>query len=115
MQAFSWFGFRRFSRSDQASGVPAGAGLTATSAAGKRITKTVPVGKLSSTRIVPLCSAIIRLDGESQSGTAFLGGKMRKKQPLFILRRNSVAAIGDDNFDSVAFGLGAGGHPQTPD
>src|SRR5271170_964520 len=37
------------------------AGETGISAAGNRITNRVPVGKLSSTRIVPLCSAIIRL------------------------------------------------------
>ena len=37
------------------------AGVTGTSAAGNRIKNRVPVGKLSSTRIVPLCSAIIRL------------------------------------------------------
>ena len=37
------------------------AGSAGTSAAGNRIKNRVPVGKLSSTRIVPLCSAMIRL------------------------------------------------------
>ena len=37
------------------------AAVAGTSAAGNRITKRVPTGKLSSARIVPLCSAIIRL------------------------------------------------------
>ena len=99
-------------RRNYAAGLPACC-IVATSTAGKRITNFEPVGKLSSTRIA---AVVFRDDAagncEAESGSAVLGRKVRQKQPLFILRRNTVTAVGNFDYDSVVVAFGARGHRQ---
>ena len=70
---------------------------------GKRITNRAPVGRLSSTRIVPLCSAMIRLAIASPRPVPrSFGRKMRQEESFLIFGRNSVAAVGNLNFHGVS-------------
>ena len=64
-------------------------------------------------RTIVFCDNPAR-DRESQSGAALFRGEMRQKQPLFVLRRNSVPAVGNFNRHRVAITLGTGGHTQLP-
>src|SRR5436190_4929332 len=43
-------------------------------------------------------------DGQAQSRPSFLGGKVRQEEPFFQFLRNSVAGIGNCDFDGVTAG-----------
>ena len=46
-------------------------------------------------------------DGETEASSAVLGGEVREEEFVFVLRRDAVAGVGDDDFDGVEIGLGA--------
>src|SRR5258707_11785339 len=54
-------------------------------------------------------------DGEAEAGAAIFGGEVRKKEFVFVLRGNAMAGVGDDDFDGVEIGFGAGFHGDVFD
>jgi len=54
-------------------------------------------------------------DGEAEAGTAVLGGEVREEEFVFVLRGDAVAGVGDDDFDEVGVGIGAGGDSDVAD
>ncbi len=43
-------------------------------------------------------------DGQTQTSSAFLGGKIGKEEPLFQLLGNAVAGVGNGDFDGIPAG-----------
>src|SRR2546421_12113737 len=46
-------------------------------------------------------------DGQAEAGATVFGGKMREEKFVFVLRRDTVASVRDNNFDRVEIGFAA--------
>ena len=44
-------------------------------------------------------------DGQAEPGPAIFGREVRQEKPVFIFRRNSMAAVRNDNFHSFTVGV----------
>ncbi len=54
-------------------------------------------------------------NGKAEAGAAFLGGKVRKEEALFIFGRDSVAGVGDFDLNRVAVFVHGGGDGEVAD
>ena len=83
-----------------------GSDASASIRAGISIVKRAPMGGLSSTRMVALCSATMWLTiARPEAGAAVLGGKVGEEELLLVVRADAAAGIGHYQFN----GLGGAG------